>query len=349
MNNNEIYNKRQEAIKNASDVYNQIIQDQTNLISNQGKEIDSYLQNTSNNINQSINQNIGELNNASETARRQYEAEKQAIMNNYNNYTANNVDESVRIGALNSARNRINTSTGSLNDVVQEYNNQIAQAKITGQSMIAQNALEILKEKLNLYSTSMDNINNNLMSYRDNVANLVQQYGDLDAQYSGVRNDYLDRQEDFRQFNKEMAYNTQQLNTKKKLMEQQYQLDLQDAKEAYYDRLYSSSRSSSGGGYTISDSSGVISGSSSYVNTGNTAYVNGKNRKVYSKNGKYYYYSNGKYIQITTSNLSKTGNTKSSGGSKAYGSGSGGGGARGSSQKKSSSSNWLSKLFQILS
>ena len=264
MNNNEIYNKRQEAIKNASDVYNQIIQDQTNLISNQGKEIDSYLQNTSNNINQSINQNIGELNNASETAKRQHEAEKQAIMNNYNNYTANNVDESVRIGALNSARNRINTSTGSLNDVVQEYNNQIAQAKITGQSMIAQNALEILKEKLNLYSTSMDNINNNLMNYRNNIANLVQQYGSLDAQYSGVKNDYLDRQEDYRQFNKEMAYNTQQLNTKKKLMEQQYQLDLKDAKEAYYDRLYSSSRSSSGGGsssggYTITDSGSTSS------------------------------------------------------------------------------------------
>ena len=266
MNNNEFYNKRQEAIKEATGIYNQIVQDQTNLINNQGKEIDSYLQNTNNNINQSINQNIGELNNASENAKRQHEAEKQAIMNNYNNYTANNIDESIRIGALNSARNRINTSAGSLNDVVQEYNNQIAQAKITGQSMIAQNALEILKEKLNLYSTSMDNINNNLMSYRDNVANLVQQYGDLDAQYSGVRNDYLDRQEDFRQFNKEMAYNTQQLNTKKNLMEQQYQLDLQDAKEAYYDRLYSASRSSSrggssSGGYTISDSGSTSSSS----------------------------------------------------------------------------------------
>ena len=258
MNNEDIINKRNQAIQEANDVYNQIINDQTNLINDQSNQIDDYLTNSKNTINQSVNNNISALESASETARRQHEAEKQAIMNNYNNYTANNIDESVRIGALNSARNRINTSAGNLNDIVQEYNNQIAQAKITGQSIIAQNALEMLKQKLNLQTTGLDNINNTLISQQANNQQLTQDYASLDAKYSGVRNNYLDRQEDNRQFNKEMAYKNQQLNVQKDLMEQQYQLDLQDAKDAYYSRTYRSSGSggsSGNGGYTLNNNS----------------------------------------------------------------------------------------------
>lgn len=271
MNNEDIINKRNQAIQEANDVYNQIINDQTNLINDQSNQIDDYLTNSKNTINQSVNNNISALESASETARRQHEAEKQAIMNNYNNYTANNIDESVRIGALNSARNRINTSAGNLNDIVQEYNNQIAQAKISGDSMIAQNALEMLKEKLNLQITGINSNNDLLIAQQNNSQQLTENYGNLDAKYSSVRNDYLDRQEDYRQFNKEMAYNTQQLNTKKKLMEQQYQLDLQDAKDAYYSRRYSSSGSSGysngSGGYSLSNNTSASKASNTNKNT----------------------------------------------------------------------------------
>lgn len=251
MNNNDIVAKRNQAIEEANKVYNQIINEQTKLVDNQSNQIDSYLSNSQSAINQSVNNNISALNNASETARRQHEAEKQAIMNNYQN-NVSNVDETTRIGYLNSARNRIATSEGSLNDTIQEYNNQIAQAKITGESMIAQQALDMLKQKLNLYKTNIDTVNNLNIGRLENKQQLRSDYATIDAGYSNARNEYLDRQQDYNLFNKEMTYNKQQLNTQKKLKEQEYQLDLRDAKESYY---RSRKASSSGGleGYPIND------------------------------------------------------------------------------------------------
>ena len=101
MSNEEIVNKRNQAIKEANGVYNQIINEQTDLIDSQGTQIDDYMKNSKDTINQDINKNVSELQNASEQAKREQEAEKQAIMKNYTNYT-NNVDETTRIGALNS-------------------------------------------------------------------------------------------------------------------------------------------------------------------------------------------------------------------------------------------------------
>lgn len=250
MNNNDIVEKRNQAIADANKVYNQIIKDQTNLVNDQSNQIDNYLANSQSAINQSVNNNISALNNASETARRQHEAEKQAIMNNYQS-NANNIDETARIGYLNSARNRIATSEGSLNDTIQEYNNQIAQAKITGQSMIAQQALEMLKQKLDLYKTNVETINDLNIGKLENKQQLRSDYATIDAGYSSARNAYLDRQQDYNLFNKELAYNKQQLKAEQKLKEKEYQLDLRDAKESYY----RSKSSSSSGGYSFNDTS----------------------------------------------------------------------------------------------
>lgn len=254
MNNNDIVAKRNQAIEEANKVYNQIINEQTKLVDNQSNQIDSYLSNSQSAINQSVNNNISALNNASETARRQHEAEKQAIMNNYQN-NVSNVDETTRIGYLNSARNRIATSEGSLNDTIQEYNNQIAQAKITGESMIAQQALEMLKQKLNLHKTNVDTINDLNIGKLENKQQLRSDYATIDTGYSSARNAYLDRQQDYKLFNKELAYNKQQLKQEKQLKEKEYQLDLRDAKESYYRSRSSSSSGGSSGGYSFNDTS----------------------------------------------------------------------------------------------
>lgn len=265
MNNSEITSKRNKAISEANDIYNRIVQNQTDLINNQSNQIDNYLVNSESAINQSVNNNISALQNASETARRQQEKERETVMKNYNN-NVSNVDETTRIGALNSARNRLNITESSLSDVIQEYNNQIAQAKITGQSMIAQQALDMLKEKLGLYTQGMNSINETLAGKQNNTLQLTKDYANFDNQYANANNAKLNREEDARQFNKKLAYNKQQLKTEKSLREQEYQLDLKDAKEAYYGsssgsggrrssgRSYSRSYGSSGGGYAITSS-----------------------------------------------------------------------------------------------
>lgn len=288
MSNEEIVNKRNQAIKDANGVYNQIINEQTDLINNQGNQIDDYMKNSKDIINQDINKNVSELQNISEQAKREQEAEKQAIMKNYTNYT-NNVDETTRIGALNSVRNRMNEYDASLKDVIQEYNNQIAQAKITGQSIIAQNALEMLKEKIDLYTTGVEMNNNMLMANDNNKLQLTKDYANLDKQYSSVNNDYLDRQNEMNQFNTEMKYKNQQLNTQKKLKEQEYQLALKEAKKAYYSSRSRRSGSSSGG-YALTDTS-------SGQKVTNTA----KNSKNYNVNGNSTYYCNYTPVGLTKS------------------------------------------------
>ena len=297
MSNDEIVNKRNQVIKEANGVYNQIINEQTDLVNSQSNQIDNYMNNSKETINQNINKNVNEIQNASEKAKREQEAEKQAIMNNYNNYTKK-ADETTRIGALNSVRNRINESNSSLNDVIQEYNNQISQAKITGQSIIAQNALEMLKEKLTLFTTGTEMNNNMLLANNSNNLQLTKDYATLDNQYSSANNDYLDRQNEINQFNTEMKYKDQQLNEQKKLKEQEYQLALKEAKQSYYSSKSSSggssgSSGSSNGGYVLTDTSTSNNGT-----TNNTQTTNNTN----STNSSSTYYCN-----YTPVGLTKTG------------------------------------------
>lgn len=277
MSNEEIVNKRNQAIKDANGVYNQIINEQTDLINNQGNQIDDYMKSSKDTINQDINKNVSELQNISEQAKREQEAEKQAIMKNYTNYT-NNVDETTRIGALNSVRNRMNESDASLQDVIQEYNNQIAQAKITGQSIIAQNALEMLKEKVNLYTTGVDMNNNMSIANNNNKLQLTKDYASLDSKYSSANNDYLDRQNEINQFNTEMKYKNQQLNEQKKLKEKEYQLALSEARKSYYSSRSRRSGSSSGG-YALSNTS---SNGNTLSNTSKSSNNSGANTKYYA-------------------------------------------------------------------
>ncbi len=312
MNNKEILDRRTNAIKESNSVYNGVVQDQTNLINQQGNQIDDYLANSESAINQSVNNNISALQNASETARRQQLAERENAMRQYGNYT-NNVDETTRIGALNSVRNRINTTESSVEDMIQEYNNQIAQAKITGKSIIAQQALDMLKEKLDLYSQGMQNINDALIGKRDNALQLTKDYANLDNQYSNIKNTKLDREEDARQFNKKLAYNKQQLKTQKALKEKEYQLDLKDAREAYYNR-YSSGGS---GGVSLSSGGNELSGGNNQTKAnGNSKYyanytptgLSAEGNKVYSKLTNQVFsqgYVTGDQLKQATANLSK--------------------------------------------
>lgn len=280
MNNNEITQRRDQAIQEANGVYNKIVQNQTDLINNQSKQIDDYLVNSESAINQSVNNNVSALQNAQETARRQQAETNQRLMNHYNNNYANNVDETSRIGALNAIRNRIGTEESSVSDMIQEYNNQIEQAKITGKSIIAQQALDMLKQKFDMYNKGMQNINDMLIGKDKNNQALTQMYGNLDNAYSNANNKKLDREEDARQFNQKLAYNNEQLKVQRNLKEQEYQLDLRDAKEAYYSRYSSggsgrrgrSGGSSSGGygGYGVSDGGNGASASVSSGVSGNT-------------------------------------------------------------------------------
>lgn len=265
MNNNEITEKRNQAIKNANGVYQNIVQNQTDLINKQSNDIDNYLVNSESAINQGINNNIGALQNAQETAQRQQAQNNQRYMANYENM-ANNLDESSRISALNATRNRMAVEDQSISDIMQEYNNQIAQAKITGQSIIAQQALDMLKTKMNLHAQGMQNINDALIGQNNNAQNLTKMYGDLDNSYSNANNAKLKLDENARQFNQRLAYNNEQLKVQKNLKEQQYQLDLRDAKNAYYKR-YSGGGSGGSGGYSLSGGSGSAGGAQLSGNT----------------------------------------------------------------------------------
>lgn len=339
MNNDSIVSKRTAAIKEANNVYNQIINDQTQLINNQSAEIDNYMKNSESAINQSVNNNIASLQNGQEAAIRNNLAEKQRAMNKYRQNTQQPIDETMRIGMMNSAQNRMDTSDTSLANIMQEYNNQIAQAKITGQSMIAQNALEMLKEKLNLYTTGIDAINKYRAERIDNKTQLTNNYANIDQQYTQARNNNLDRIEDKRQFDAKLKYQKARDKVKDNQWYKEFQLALSSAKKSRYS---SGGRGSYGGygssgygngGYAITNQGG-----DGYTATNTRAMVNGNHYYVYTKNGKYYYKEGGKYHEITNKNWQDITKSQSGGGKGALGGGGGMGGFRSSNNTKSNSS-----------
>ena len=360
MNNNDIVTKRTGAIKEANAVYDKIINNQTNLINNQSAKIDNYMKNSGSAINQSVNNNVASLQNAQEAAIRNNEAEKQRAMNKYNQNTQQPIDETVRIGMMNSAQNRIDTSNANLSSVMQEYNNQIAQAKITGQSMIAQNALEMLKEKLNLYTTSVDAINKYSADKINNQLQLTNDYASIDKGYSSALNKKLDREEAQRQFGDKMKYEKARDKVKDNQWYKEFQLALQNAKSSgstVGSRGRRGRRGGSSGGYSLtSGKSGVAIANKkgdTYTKTDTRTMINGNHYYVYKKGGEMYYKTGGKYHKINPNNVQDITKSQSGGGKGSFGGGGSMGGFRGntksnSAPKKKTKSNIVSKLLQIL-
>ena len=248
---NDIYNKKEESIKKANDVYNQLLQESNNLTNNQINQINNHITDTTNRVNNSVNDNIGQLTSANNMLNQNYQNELKSAEQDYNNYISVPMSETARIAAYNAMQDRQLTSTESRKKAYQEYLNQSELAKLNGDATIAQLALEKLKQVLNL-NTNMNQYNSSLMKNKlNNEINLDNNYWINQQNYNNAQNDANALAENIRQFNETLSYQKAQDKIENALAEKEYKLALSNAKK-------SASRSYGGSGASNNQTGGTI-------------------------------------------------------------------------------------------
>lgn len=279
---NEIYEEREKQINKATDVYNQIVDESKNLTNSQINQIDNFNKSEADRINNSINQNISNLETANNTLEKRYKNELQGAKQDYDNISLP-LNETNRIIAENAMKNRQYTATESREQAYQEYLNQSERAKLSGDSTIAQLALNTLKEKIN-YMSSMNKYNNQLqLNMIDNNRNLENEYWNRQTQYNSALNDINSLEEDKRQYNETMAYQKAQDKIENNLNEKEYQLALKKARA-------SANKSSSSSSKSISSSANTtnLTNPSNQANINNVSETGGNDAFGGSSETKYY-------------------------------------------------------------
>lgn len=273
---NDIYNKKEEAIKKANDVYNQLLQESNNLTNNQINQINNHITDTTNRVNNSVNDNIGQLTSANNMLNQNYQNELKGAEQDYNNYISVPMSETARIAAYNAMQDRQLTATESREKAYQEYLNQSELAKLNGDATIAQLALEKLKQVLNL-NTSMNQYNSSLMQNKlNNEINLDNNYWNNQLNYNNAQNDTNALAENIRQFNETLAYQKAQDKIENALAEKEYNLALSNAKRGYNNQ---------NGGTILEDTSKKesVSGETKYYANYTPIGLNSSSIKVFNK------------------------------------------------------------------
>ena len=275
---NDIYNKKEEAIKKANDVYNQLLQESNNLTNNQINQINNHITDTTNRVNNSVNDNIGQLTSANNMLNQKYQNELKGAEQDYNNYISVPMSETARIAAYNAMQDRQLTATESREKAYQEYLNQSELAKLNGDATIAQLALEKLKQVLNL-NTSMNQYNSSLMQNKlNNEINLDNNYWNNQQNYNSAQNDANALAENIRRFDETLAYQKAQDKIENALAEKEYNLALSNAKK-------NASRNNQTGGTILEDTSKKesVSGETKYYANYTPIGLNSASTKVFNK------------------------------------------------------------------
>ncbi len=235
MNNEELLNKQKnEAYDKASKIYNQLVNESGQLTTNQTNQINDFIDSNTNRINENVNNNISNLENANKLAQERHNKDLAMAQNDYDKYISAPISENARVTAQNALRNRQLTTNESKQAIYQEYLNASKEAKLTGDSTIAQLALEAMKTKLNLNS-SMVKYNQNLaLNQMDNDRSLSNDYWNRSQNIRSALNDINKLEENKRQFNETLSYQKEQDKIKNDLAEKEYQLDLNKARNSYY-------------------------------------------------------------------------------------------------------------------
>lgn len=235
MNNEELLNKQKdEAYDKASKIYNQLVNESGQLTTNQTNQINDFIDSNTNRINKNVNNNISNLENANKLAQERHDKDLAMAQNDYEKYISAPISENARVTAQNALRNRQLTTNESKQAIYQEYLNASKEAKLTGDSTIAQLALEAMKTKLNLNS-SMVKYNQNLaLNQMDNDRSLSNDYWNRSQNIRNALNDINKLEENKRQFNETLSYQKEQDKIKNNLAEKEYQLDLNKIKNSYY-------------------------------------------------------------------------------------------------------------------
>ena len=267
----KVEQEKTEAINKSNELYDSMISSTDSKYS----ELTSALENnaeTQKQIQQeSTNQTINEINQNKDKLQTSYEKEQKAAYNDYqkviNDYgeeaenmassglTNSGFSESSQMAAFSVYQNRKAVAKQSYQDAVTEYDNQINQAKLNNDSILAQIASDTFYQKAQYLLEAFQYKNDLLQTKLGNEQTLNSEY---EARRQQVYNDIISEKqylESVRQYNEQMAYQKQ----RDAIEDAQWQ-------KSYNLSLANTSSSNSNTGYSV-DSSSQTSSSDDYYNT----------------------------------------------------------------------------------
>lgn len=326
----KIEQEKQNAIANSNNTYNDLLKENQSFYDNQNKYADDYERITNENLDKQLAFNESKIEQQKEEARKSKEAEDKKALNDYTSfinpygYQAENmasrglngsgVSETSMLGGFNTYQNRLANSNKVLQDAITEYDNAMAEARLTNDVTKAQNALNKLQMKLQYQENYMNNKNSLSQNQLSNNQSLDNEYYNrYQTEYSNIQNEKA-QAEAIRQWEAELAEKQRQYNESLALQREQ---DRQN--QANWEREYALSkqklynRSSGGGSYLTdgkSDNNSKLTDnlkdsghkvSDFFINAVSQDGTNLSNQNILSDGNKYYIYDQSKndYIDVT--------------------------------------------------
>ena len=300
----QVEQQKQEAINESNSMYDQMINDSNQYYQNQIDAVNNYSETQQQLQQERTDQAINEINQQKERTEKDYQREQRGAYTDWqkesNRYGVNaeqqaasgltntGYSESSQVSMYNTYQSRVATARESYQRAVQDYDNAIANARITNNAALAEIAYNALQNTLEL-SLQGFQYKNQLLQTR---LNAQQQ---LNTEYYGRYQNVLAQMnqenalaEQVRQYNETLAFQKQQAAQQQKNWEKEYALSLKAA---------------SGSGSRSSGSSRGSSGSRS-GSSGNTTSIQTSKQATLSSNAQKLLAAYNNYKKLTNSNNS---------------------------------------------
>lgn len=300
----QIEKAKLDAINQSNNTYNQMHQDNQNMLDQNTNYAEEYERIQNENLDKQLEFYKQNIDKQKEQAQKNYETESLRAENDYVAYNnpsgyqaetfaakgqlGSGLTRTAQIGSYNAYQNRLATANKAMNDAFTQYDLDMNEAIINNDVQKAQNALAklemILGFQQNFYDTK-NQINQNQLSNNQNLnSEYYGRYMDMINQINSEK----EREEAIRQFEAQMAYKKEQ-----DALAMDYQRERDAIEDARWLKEYNLSKKSSSGSSGGSRSSGGSGGSYTSEPTindsNNTTTGNGKTNPLVgtkSANGK---------------------------------------------------------------
>ncbi len=259
-----INQQKQDAINQSNNMYNGLLTDNENIYNQQLDYANQYEQTQNEALDKQLAFQQEQIEKQKQEAQQIKETEAKKAKNDYTSFVnpygyqaeqfasqglANSgVSETAKLGGWNTYQNRLATANKAMQDAFTEYDNAINEARLNNDVQKAQNALNKLQMQLEYaqnYYSNKSTISQNQLS--NNQALDSDYYNRYQTEYNNIQAE-KEREEAIRQFNEQLALQQQQFEYQKTqdvLAQQNW--------EKEYALAQQQARSSSSGGYSLSD------------------------------------------------------------------------------------------------
>ena len=314
---NQLANERKAALNKSDKTYQDLLNKNTDYSNSVNNYLNDY-QNTQNDVyDKQLERQIELQNQNKEKAEQAYQKEAKASKNAYydfinpygvqaeiqaqNGLNRSGYSETTKSQAWTTQQNRTAQARAVMSEAKLQFDNAIKDAQLNNDTLKAQLALEMLKQRQEEALRSFNYVSETKQNQLNNYQTLDSEYNKrYNTLYSQIQEEKA-RAEAIRQWEKEMKFKQQQA----KIAQQQWEKEYELSKANTYSSIASRSARSSSGGGSISLSDG---GSSNKKYAVNTAYYQGN---LNSDANKYGTFSNGYQPKGISGHgeLSKSGDT----------------------------------------